>query len=129
MDIKNLSEKEDSNDKGISKSVSGSSKIGQWILFICLVFIVIALFDTKHSSKSQVGVESNRVCGVFFNTGFLHISDTLIEINFPNSIIENEWDRYDNQRICITGNIREKKYSSGHDKYIVDNPQFIGYAN
>lgn len=104
-----------------------SSGINPWIIFIGVFILLTSL------SNMITGNNPNQICGVYW--GDRYRPSTLaflddIEIEFSNSDIGWEWSKYDQQKICISGNVIKKNYIVGNQApYIVYNPRFAGYAN
>lgn len=83
------------------------------------------------------GGNSDKICGLFSGDkyrpstlAFLFTPNGDIEIEFPNPDTGWEWSKYDQQRICISGDITKRNYVVGDQApYIIYNPRFNGYAN
>lgn len=117
------------SDISDSSTTNNSGNGFQNILLIIFFWILISGIVTSNNS--------NKICGLFSGDryrpstlAFLFTPNGAIEIEFPNPDIGWKWSKYNNQKICINGDVRKKNYVIGDQApYFVDNPRFDGYAD
>lgn len=118
------------DDEAENEDTSSGSNIVGWIVGVLIVVLSSYYLSDGSSSSGNSGA----ICGNYARasasdwTGLLydHFGATgkeSVTLKFPTYEVAKKWDKYDRQRICVDGNIREE--SSGN--YYIYNPRFVGY--